>query len=294
MSALHSGPSTCHAVILSLTVAALSGNCGGVTGGDTDTSTDWLKRCAEDDECGADLVCGCGICTELCEQDSDCHSLSRNAVCAPAPETCVQAVSLCVDAEVFSAADAAPIAGPYAITGSYPAACRSQCELASGECKEPTFDAVPDYVATKQAWDDDLTCGISVLRHLEGTCDSGLQFLYHHTGHTSEVRYFDDSGAFVGLATGTDVIDPECQGRSYWPEPVLCGQPQVTQVRCGTFSQFRLAWANGTANGVMVEVPESLQPDPTLYHARGARSAGARVARSPQLWAPVARAWLGA
>lgn len=114
---------------------------------------------------------------------------------------------------------------------------------------------MPGYEETRADWDE-AECGREVLTYLLGTCEPDLRFLYRHSGYVSDLRYFDDRGSFVGLATTTDVSDPVCQGHSYWPDPVLCREGSVAEIRCGDTEQVRLAWANGTTDGVQLAVPE--------------------------------------
>jgi hypothetical protein len=44
-------------------------------------NTNWLERCASDDDCGAALECRCGTCTVTCENDSTCEIGDTRAVC---------------------------------------------------------------------------------------------------------------------------------------------------------------------------------------------------------------------
>lgn len=43
-------------------------------------NTNWLTSCEEDDDCGDDLACSCGVCTRECTTTDDCSGLGR-AVC---------------------------------------------------------------------------------------------------------------------------------------------------------------------------------------------------------------------
>ena len=116
---------------------------------------------------------------------------------------------------------------------SVPEECRSQCELAAGSCDEIPFDQFPTYEETHSEWGD--SCE-SYLFAVAGTCADGSPLLYYNTGFTFEQRFYDSKGNFRGLTTGTDVVEPVCQGESYWPEVVRCVDPVTTEVLCGKSS----------------------------------------------------------
>jgi len=108
-----------------------------------------------------------------------------------------------------------------------PPECRSPCELAGSCAEEAEF---PDQAATLEAWL--AQCG-EVSSLVGGTCSDEKQWLFLAGGYTSEVRYFDGSGDFIGLGTTTDVLDETCAGRGYYPEPIRCSEAVVTEVHCG-------------------------------------------------------------
>lgn len=63
------------------------------------TNTNWLRRCADDAECGDTLVCSCGRCTALCFEADDCAKLA--GTCATAAAAALQcrdrvAAALCL------------------------------------------------------------------------------------------------------------------------------------------------------------------------------------------------------
>lgn len=69
----------CIGLLLCNVVLAVSGGCG-----KADSGSDWLKPCdGADEECGADLECLCGVCTQGCESDAACSDLSPEARCTP-------------------------------------------------------------------------------------------------------------------------------------------------------------------------------------------------------------------
>lgn len=135
-----------------------------------------------------------------------------------------------------------------------PGACRSACELSS-RCSEPE-SAHPSQAQTEADWNAPDQCATeatctSVCSEfvVEGACTQGLTFLARHNGTVGEVRYFD-RGTFLGLATSTDDVDPECHGQSFWPTPVTCDQAQITKVLCGETTwrpgqRIGLPWADG-------------------------------------------------
>ena len=52
-------------------------------------NTNWLTVCDDDDDCGDDLACKCGICTRECEDASDCAEL--DGVCDSSSDALVAA-----------------------------------------------------------------------------------------------------------------------------------------------------------------------------------------------------------
>ena len=113
-----------------------------------------------------------------------------------------------------------------------PAECLSQCELA-GSCDVRAFEDFPDLADARMA--QQVACEGGALWAFEGVCSAGTVVLRTGNGFTSEGLFFDpNTGAFLGLTTTTDVGDPVCQGKSYWPQLVPCTAPTVTVVGCGT------------------------------------------------------------
>jgi hypothetical protein len=102
------------------------------------------------------------------------------------------------------------------------------------------FNQYPDYDGTLDEWGLPDTCTGWVFA-IAGTCSDGTRFVRVGNGTTNELRYFDQSGAFLGLTTGTDVAEPTCEGRSYWPDTVVCNEATVTTVFCGD------VWGEGEA-----------------------------------------------
>jgi hypothetical protein len=58
------------------------------------TETNWLKSCSNDQECGA-LECECGVCTQRCDQESECSQ--SGAICGAASGRAV--ATLCASSE---------------------------------------------------------------------------------------------------------------------------------------------------------------------------------------------------
>ena len=50
------------------------------------TETHWLKLCEDDSVCGETLSCLCGICTQACENLSNCEDDSGNNQCLSTSE----------------------------------------------------------------------------------------------------------------------------------------------------------------------------------------------------------------
>src|SRR5688572_12923874 len=57
------------------------GACASEEGDSTDGHTSWLDACTRDGDCGATLVCDCGVCTRVCDESADCSGLGSDAVC---------------------------------------------------------------------------------------------------------------------------------------------------------------------------------------------------------------------
>lgn len=253
--------------------------CGSQTtnGGGTDTNTNWVESCTNDEACSTSLECRCGQCTSFCNTDEECSSLGSGARCVAAPTGCNQPNKLCEIDAFFLETSVPPLATmmephttmePTVNTGPNPESgpgvdestpieagpapppepCLSQCELQQGACDELEFDEFLNFDETQATWYGDGEC--LILSFVSGECDNDLRFLFYNTGHSMQVHYFDSAGQFVGLGNGTDVGGPPCQGRGYWPEPVRCDAPTVVETYCGTThapgDTPDLPWASGT------------------------------------------------
>lgn len=145
-----------------------------------------------------------------------------------------------------------------------PDRCRSPCELATS-CDTPALDDYPSLDETRQAWsagcaggEDAGICQPCPIVVVEGRCAQELTFVHQHNGTVGEVRYFDASGLFVGLATSTDDVDQTCLGQSFWPEPIACDDAVVNAVPCGQWPQggsITLPWADGSPADPPFSVP---------------------------------------
>jgi hypothetical protein len=123
--------------------------------------------------------------------------------------------------------------------------CVSQCELAAGSCDETRAPSdYPDRDSTAAAWTAAVvSCDQPLPYVVAGDCSGGGTFLLRGGGFTSEARVFDPTGSFVALSTQTDVIDPTCDGRGYWPQPPACDGATVSEVLCGTLFEVGQAVA---------------------------------------------------
>jgi len=63
---------------------------------------------------------------------------------------------------------------------------------------------------------------------------SGRRFLQINHGKGMERRYFDAHGAFVGVLTESDHIDPVCEGLREWPKHTSCDVQVAAEVLCGS------------------------------------------------------------
>jgi hypothetical protein len=83
----------------------------------------------------------------------------------------------------------------------------------------------PNEARTRQEWK-----GFGGVRTVAGVCAEGTRFLAMGNGFFSDTRYFDDSGHFIGLRRSSD-FDPVCnQPYRYFPAPVSCQAPMVSEV----------------------------------------------------------------
>lgn len=125
--------------------------------------------------------------------------------------------------------------------------CRSQCELAAGECAERPLSEFANYQTTLEEWrarTAELSCEDEFTFVAAGNCEGPnfgdlpptiFLFLHDHGPYVSRTHYFDaDTQRFLSLTTTTDVIDPACQGKGYWPLNIECTNAVVTEVLCGS------------------------------------------------------------
>jgi len=123
--------------------------------------------------------------------------------------------------------------------GVGPDPCRSQCELAAPSCDEQPRSALPNFAAQRQQLIDlyqPPTCPFAGFDLVEGTCAGGdVRFLHSGGSIVRETRFYDaQTLLFTGYASQTDFVGFPCSGAGYWPGPVTCPDPTVTQVHCGT------------------------------------------------------------
>lgn len=245
---------------LCILCALLLAACGGKTqsGGGTDTSTDWLS-CERDTDCSSNgTTCACGFCTTECQSDKVCNELVEDAVCQPAPNGC-GVVQLCAPMDFKFASGAGPKSEIG--TSGAPRECRSSCNSTSCDDPGPALAEFPNFGEQKAQWDQQRRQGACQFTYAQGACAGGVRFLHQSGGKTSETRYFDASGAALGLSSQTDEADSDCGGSFYWPEPVLCEDGEVTELFCGTpGGALSLRWSDGTRRGVELPLPEALTP----------------------------------
>lgn len=83
----------------------------------------------------------------------------------------------------------------------------------------------PNEARTREEWKD-----VGAVRVVAGVCPDGTRFLAMGNGFFSQLRYFDDSGQFIGLRRSSD-FDPVCtEAYRYFPAPVSCPVPRVSEV----------------------------------------------------------------
>lgn len=70
------------------------GGCGARSTDATDTKTNWLAQCVEDEDCDPGLACLCGVCSTTCDEASDCTGFNSRAKCIGAAE-CGEANAVC-------------------------------------------------------------------------------------------------------------------------------------------------------------------------------------------------------
>ena len=116
------------------------------------------------------------------------------------------------------------------LSGSPPAQCMSQCELA-GTCELQEFEEFPDFETAFMEISSN--CLAEYIFAVEGVCADGRKLLSTGNGFTSEIRLFTVNGEFEGLITQTDVSMPPCMGQSYWPQYLQCESPRVVERLCG-------------------------------------------------------------
>lgn len=79
----------------SLVLGTALAGCG-QTDSSTDTRSNWLSPCADDDACQGGLSCLCGVCTRSCDDDLACSGLGGSQ-CA-ASDLCTDPGNICVAA----------------------------------------------------------------------------------------------------------------------------------------------------------------------------------------------------
>lgn len=126
---------------------------------------------------------------------------------------------------------------PNSGAGAGDSPCRSQCELAAGECNEQPLESFASFSTQLEAWrgeQDSELCQAGHVGRYRGECSNDRLILVEDLGEVSYFYIYDRStGAFLGLRSITDVLDWPCEGVGYWPEMISCGDPVVKEVVCG-------------------------------------------------------------
>ncbi|MDH5676704.1 MAG: hypothetical protein OEZ06_31590 [Myxococcales bacterium] len=66
------------------------GSCGQVTDPLGDKNTNWLKLCPQDESCGDEFQCLCGVCTLACEDTAQCGRVSSGSSCVRVGDPALQ------------------------------------------------------------------------------------------------------------------------------------------------------------------------------------------------------------
>lgn len=189
--------------------AAITAACAPGGGCCAFTSTEVPWRCGWEgcDESSDECVSDDELCAGICVSDSECQPT----------EACTHRIG-----NLMFCAPKASASGP-------PKECRRQCEQ---DCEEIAIEDFPTFDVTRAEWSKECE---NLYFAVAGECADGAPVLQKGTGFTSELRFYDADKNFLGLETGSDVIDRVCRGRTYWPEVIPCEAPRVTDVLCGSW-----------------------------------------------------------
>lgn len=162
-------------------LAVLSTACGARSTDATDTKTNWLTHCEEDDECSDGLSCLCGVCSKACEESEECLTLEARARCFEVSH-CGAADGVCAlnESTLFeSSSPTAPTEAPSsggensAISAAQPASSTSENGEVTGP--QPTCRDEADYVALgKECERIDYDC-LEGTRHFTDDCGCGCE-----------------------------------------------------------------------------------------------------------------------
>jgi hypothetical protein len=75
-----------------LLCGSLLPSCTKITEPVGESNTNWLIQCSDDDACGGDLHCACGLCTTDCASDDACTQHDEGATCTALADVCGSAV----------------------------------------------------------------------------------------------------------------------------------------------------------------------------------------------------------
>lgn len=127
-----------------------------------------------------------------------------------------------------------PITGPSGNDGLSDE-CRSQCELAAGQCDEQPMESFPSFSEQLDLWRGEAesqSCqGVS---RYAAQCSNGRNVLVEDFVQVQYYSFYEGStDVFLGLRTRTDTNRyPPCNSVGYWPEWISCDDPVVTEVLC--------------------------------------------------------------
>lgn len=118
-----------------------------------------------------------------------------------------------------------PLLACPAIEGAASDPCCTPCDVTEGEECSSSGRSFPNEARTREEWE-----GTGDARVVAGVCSEGPRFVAMGNGFFSEMRFFDESGEFIGLRRSSD-FDPVCDEASrYFPERIECGVPMVLEV----------------------------------------------------------------
>lgn len=210
--------------------------CYGSNANTKDGQSHWLTACSSQDDCGADLICACGVCTMECESSTSC----------PGSATCraTEGESRCEDAP--SALDQVCLPEPDGAgldTDGGPLSCSETSELWSD-----TLSALLD---EHTACIGELDCGCaSTSTNCHAGCDVAVR-------GTRERDFSDAIKSFSSEYCGADDMPERCDFPS--PECAEC-VAVCEQGRCVLTSRTRCSSDAQCDEGELCHIDETCMP----------------------------------